>query len=134
MNTSGGCFCSSTYVEFKKYNYKLLSQLTDKSNRFLKRLHNNKLISEKELKCFPYNSKNTICLGKMYLLTKIHKMLNDVPGRPVVSNCGIPMEKRSQFLDHHLRPIMKTGKSYIKDTDDFLEKLKYLGIFHLMPY
>ena len=70
----------------------------------------------------------------MYLLTKIHKMSNDVAGRPVVSNCGTPMEKRSQFLDHHLRPIMKTGKSYIKDTDDFLEKLKYLGIFHLMPY
>ena len=70
----------------------------------------------------------------MYLLTKIHKMLNDVAGRPVVSNCGTPMEKRSQFLDHHLRPIMKAGKSYIKDTDDFLEKLKYLGIFHLMPY
>ena len=70
----------------------------------------------------------------MYLLTKIHKMLNDVAGRPVVSNCGTPMEKRSQFLNHHLRPIMKAGKSYIKDIDDFLEKLKYLGIFHLMPY
>ena len=36
LYTSGGCFCTSTCVEFKKYNYKLLSQLTEKSNRFLK--------------------------------------------------------------------------------------------------
>ena len=60
---------TSTYVEIKKYNDKLLSQLTEKSNKFFKRLYNNKLISEKELKYFSDNFKNTSCLGKMYLLT-----------------------------------------------------------------
>ena len=54
-------------------------------------------------------------------------MLNYVPGRPVISNCVTPTEKLSEFLDHHLQPIMKAGKSYIKDTGDFLEKLKNLG-------
>ena len=63
---------TSTYVEVKKYNYKLLSQLTEKSNKFLKRLYNNMLISEKELKYFSYNFKNTSCVSKMYLLPKIH--------------------------------------------------------------
>ena len=53
--------------------------------------------------------------------------LNDVPGRPVISNCGTPTEKISEFLFHHLQPIIKAGKSYIKDTIDFLEKLKNLG-------
>ena len=53
--------------------------------------------------------------------------LNDVPGRPVILNCGTPTEKLSEFLNHHLQPIMKAGKSYIKDTGDFLEKLKNLG-------
>ena len=85
------------------------------------------MISEKELKYFSYNFKNASCLGKMYLLPKIHKRLHDVPGRPVISNCGTPTEKLSEFLDHHLQPVMKAGKSYIKDSGDFLEKLKTLG-------
>ena len=42
------------------------------------------------------------------------------------------MEKLSEFLNQHLQPIMKAGKSYIKDTDDFLERFKNLG--HLMSY
>ena len=68
----------------------------------------------------------------MYLYPKIHKRLNNVPGRPVISNCGTPTEKFSEFLGHHLQPIMKAGKSYIKDTyikdpGNFSEKLKNLG-------
>ena len=42
---------TSTYVEVKKYNDQLLSQLTERSNKFFKWLYNNK-ISEKELKYF----------------------------------------------------------------------------------
>ena len=34
-----------------------------------------------------------------------------VPGRPVISNCGAPTEKASEFLDHHLQPIMGSGMS-----------------------
>ena len=63
----------------------------------------------------------------MYLPPKIHKRLFDVPGRPVISNCGTPTEKVSEFLDHHLQPVVKEGRSYVKDTQDFLEKLKHLG-------
>ena len=85
------------------------------------------MISEKELKYFSYNFKNTSCLVKMYLLPKIHKTLNDVPGRPVISNCGTSTEKFSEFLDHQLQPIIKADKSNIKDTGEFLEKLKNLG-------
>ena len=117
----------STYFEFKKYNDQLLSQLTERSNKCFKRLYNKKLISEEELKYFSYNFKNTGCLGKMYLLPKIHKRLNNVPGVPVISNCGTPTEKLSEFLDHRLQPVMKAGKSYIKDTSHFSEKLENLG-------
>ena len=35
----------------------------------------------------------------------------------------MPTEKNLEFLDHHLKPLMK-GESYIKDLGDFLEKLK----------
>ena len=54
-------------------------------------------------------------------------MLNDIPGHPVISNYGTTTEKLSGSLDHHLQPIMKAGRPYIKDTSDFLEKLKNLG-------
>ena len=67
-------------------------------------------------------------LGRFYLLPKIHKRLYDVPGRPVISNCGYYTENISAFLDYHLQPLAKTVKSYIKDTNDFLKKLKNLPI------
>ena len=62
----------------------------------------------------------------MYLLPKIHQRLVNVPGCPVISNCGTPTEKASEFLDHHLQPIMRPGLSYFKDTNGFFSKLKNL--------
>ena len=54
-----------------------------------------------------------------YLLLKIHKRLENVPGRPVISNCGFYTENISAFLDFHLQPLTREVKSYIKDTNDF---------------
>ena len=62
----------------------------------------------------------------MYLLPKIHKRLYDVPGRPVISNCGTLTEKVSEFLDNQLKPIMREGISYIKDSNDFMHKIRDL--------
>ena len=62
----------------------------------------------------------------LYLLLNIHKRLSNVPERPVISNCETPSEKFSEFLDHHLQPVMKGRKSYKKDTADFVNKLKDL--------
>ena len=61
-----------------------------------------------------------------YLLPKIHKRLYDVPGRPVISNCGYYTENISSFLDFHLQPLAREVKSYIKDNNDFLKKLRSL--------
>ena len=104
-----------------------LVKLVEKSNTMFQSLRRKNLITEKELKYFSYQYKKSTNFGKMYLLPKIHKRLDNVPGRPVISNCGTPTEKASEFLDHHLQPIMKSGVSYIKDTNDFLFKLKNLG-------
>ena len=49
----------------------------------------------------------------------MHKTLKNIPGRPVISNCGTPTEKVSEFLDLHLKPVMQSGKSYIKDSAHF---------------
>ena len=106
-----------------------MPDLTKRSNRFFKGLCNEKLITEKELKYFSFSFKSARCLGIIYLLPKIHKRLFDVPGRPIISNCGTPTET---LLDHHRQPVVKGGSFYVKHTQDFLEKLKHLGKCHLM--
>ena len=65
-------------------------------------------------------------LGRFYLLPKIHKRLCRVPGRPVISNSGYYTENISAFLDFHLQPLSQKVKSYIKDTNDFLRKIRDL--------
>ena len=101
-----------------------LIKLIEKSNSILQSLRKRKLITEEELKYFTYKYQKVTNFGKMYLLSKIYKRLVDVPGRLVISNCGTPTEKDSKFLD--LQPIMKSSTSYIKSTNDFLSKHKYL--------
>ena len=62
------------------------------------------------------------------MLPKIHKRLNNVPGRPIIPNYGAPTEKASEFLDFHLKSVMKNGASYIKDSNDFMNKVKNIEI------
>ena len=77
-------------VQFKK---QMLSNLVETSNKFFRGLKTKGFIVEKEWRYFTYEYKKACNLGKMYLLPKIHKRLSDVPGRPVISNCGMPTEK-----------------------------------------
>ena len=60
-------------------------------------------------------------------MSKIHKLLSAVPGRPVISNSGASMEKVSEYLDYVFKLIMGDGCSYIKDPSDSLKKLKNIG-------
>ena len=52
--------------------------------------------------------------------------LHNVSERPVISNCGTRTESASEVLDYHFKPIMQRGKSHIKDSGDFLNKIKNL--------
>ena len=111
--------CNQNIYKSVEFKGKILLELVEKRNHFFKSLKARGIISEKELQHFTYKYKKTTSLGKMYLLPKIHKRLYDVPGRPVISNCGTPTEKLSDFLDHYLKPVMQERESYIKDTGDF---------------
>ena len=103
-----------------------LVKLVEKTNTLFQSIKKNNLVTEKELKYFPYQYKNSTNFGKMYLIPKIHNRLDNVADCPVISNFGTPAEKASEFLDQHLQPILKSGVSYIKCTNDFLFKLKNL--------
>ena len=54
--------------------------------------------------------------SKLYLLPKIHKRLHQVPGKAVIS---FP-------LDNHFELIAPAVKCYIKNTSNFLKKLRSL--------
>ena len=58
----------------------------------------------------------------MNLLPMIHKRLYDVPGRPAISNCG----KASELLDEQLKEVKTNGWSYVKDSNNFIKKMKHL--------
>ena len=61
------------------------------------------------------------------MLPKIHKGLDNVKGRPDISNCGTLTEHISEYLDHHLKQLVSQGTSYVKDINHFLAKLSKLG-------
>ena len=111
----------------------MLSNLVDTSNKFFRGLKTKGFIAEKELKYFTYEYKKACNLGKMHILPKIHKILSDVPGRPVISNCGMPTEKVSGFFDYQLKPVMQNGKSYITDSGHFLENIKNISTLPKNP-
>ena len=63
--------------------------------------------------------------GRFYILPKVHKQ--GTPGRPIVSSNSHPTERISQFVDFHLKPLVQTTQSFIKDTTHFLNKLEQIG-------
>ena len=81
-------------------------------------------ISEKTADFLSFNIDRT---PQFYMLPKIHKNLEKPPGRPIISGCNGPTEKISKLVDHFLNPLVPSIRSYIKDTDDFLYKLKNIG-------
>ena len=96
-------------------------------NTVLKQVRDRRDISNNTL---DYLLVNNPKLGRFYLLPKIHKRLQNVPRRPVISNSGCYTENISAFLEFHLKPLAQKVKSYIKDTNDFLRKV---ASFHPLP-
>ncbi len=117
---------SKTYQRVP-HDLRTIVNLGQQSNRYFKKLFDKKLISKKVFEYFTFPVKNSAKLATIYFLPKIHKRLYSVPGRPVISNCGAATEKASEFLDHHLKPIMQASPTYIRDSSDFLEKIRELG-------
>lgn len=70
-----------------------------------------------------------------YLLPKIHKDQAKwtipgtmPPGRPIVSDCSSESYHVSEFIDHHLKPVSDKHPSYLKDTYDFLAKIRDIKV------
>ena len=91
--------------------------LIDTIHRALEKIRKRGDLSADNIKYFMVKDPK---FARFYLLPKIHKRLENVPGRPVISNCGFYTENISAFLDFHLQPLTREVKSHIKDINDFL--------------
>ena len=56
------------------------------------------------------------------LLPRVHE--EGLPGRPVVYACGSATEGMSEIVDFFLQPYMPNIPSSIKDTDDFIRRIR----------
>lgn len=70
-----------------------------------------------------------------YLLSKIHKPPESwtVPfkipaGRPLVSDCGSESYRIAEYIDYYINPLARLHACYIKDTYDFVVKLRNLKV------
>ena len=101
------------------------AEMVDRINERVRRLHSDGYISDSTLQFLLINCNARA--GRFYLLPKIHK--ENSPGRPVISGCNTPTEKISAFVDHQLKHLVPQIPSYVKDTNDFLAKLKDMERF-----
>ena len=101
------------------------AEMIELINGRIRRLHGDGYISDSTRQYLLINSDARA--GRFYLLPKIHKQ--NCPGRPVISGCNTPTEKISAFVDYHLKPLDPQILSYVKDTYDFLNKLKHMEKF-----
>ena len=65
-----------------------------------------------------------------YHLPKVHKTLQNPPGRPIVSGTNGPTEKLSRIIDHWLQDSVTQLPSYIKDSTDMLQTIQHWNMQH----
>ena len=115
---------------YTELDYPIFPSNVKKINDILTRILRKGLISEKQysyLKASPFDKQRYF-----YLLPKVHKERakwpnNDMPeGRPIVADCHSESYKVSQYIDYFLKPLAKKHESYIKDTYDFISKIRDL--------
>ena len=101
----------------------ILNQITKEINNFIELIHKHGHITKEDKEALTTHYPRLPCL---YLLPKIHK--TEVPGRPIVSATQGPTDYISAFIDFHIKPLVKSIPSYIRDTTDFLNKINSISI------
>ena len=102
----------------------LTPQHTLDINNFVQQLLDDEEIDDK---CHAFLRIDKERTSLFYMLPKIHKRLDNPPGRPIVSGNGCPTERISQLVDFFLQPTVKELPSYLRDTTHFLCRLQNLG-------
>lgn len=98
-------------------------------NRIVDRMNSEGFIDDRQWE-FLRAKADTCRPRRFYLLPKIHKDRSKWPapdqpeGRPIVSDCGSESYEISKYMDHHIRPLSTRHASYLRDTYDFVNKVR----------
>lgn len=117
---------------YKKLDTPVFPSNIPKINQILTNMYRDGYIDKKQLDFLSASDADRA--RRFYLLPKIHKPREkwphpDMPdGRPIVSDSASESCRVSQYLDSHIRPISILHPSYIKDTYDFVQKVRDLRI------
>ena len=68
--------------------------------------------------------------GKFYYNFRVHKPNEQnkaPPVRPIISGSGSLTENPSLFVEHHLKDLAKTHKTFIQDTPDLLRHIESIN-------
>ena len=118
---------------YKKISEPVFPQICDEVNTILETLKANHRLTGPQVKYLspPEDPKSRT----FYMLPKIHKPIEkwSAPGvmpkgRPIVSDCGSDSYRWSELVDHFLKPLSNIHPSYVKNTDDFIEKISQVKI------
>lgn len=118
---------------YQKINEPIHPRVKEKLNSTLDKLHKGKFLTKRQLEYLEVQETTRDRL--FYMLPKIHKERakwtddsKNPPGRPIVSDCNSDTYAISEYIDHFLKPLATQHPSYVKDTQDFLEKLRNIKI------
>ena len=123
----------NNYNHYEKVNEPIYPRTAIKITGILNKLKSAGAISEKQFNFLspPQEPRPRY----FYMLPKIHKedscwTIPNVmpPGRPIVSDCNSESKNVSSFIDSHLKRFAMDHPSYIKNTYDFVEKIKALSL------
>ena len=114
---------------YRKLDKPIFTENVKPINDILEEMAAMKVITDKQFRFLKSNESDRQRI--FYLLPKIHKpkekwpQANRMPeGRPIVSDCGSESYRVSQYIDSFIRPISILHPSYIKDTYDFVSKIR----------
>lgn len=114
---------------YKKLETPIFTDNINKINAILDRILDKGIINPKQ---YDYLAATMDARPRVfYLLPKIHKDAETWPqrqimpeGRPIVSDCGSESYRVSEYIDYFLTPLSTQHPSYLKDTYDFISKIR----------
>lgn len=121
---------SNHYVELEA---PIFEQTAKEVGVIITKLREKKFIDQKQERYL--RGENAPRARILYLLPKIHKDPSTwtipyeiPPARPIVSDCNSETYATAEFIEFYLNPLSVKHPSYIKDTYDFIDKIKGITV------
>ena len=126
MNTTDYLREGYRQLQDEQFYQKIPEDITNKiSNNILEHLTEMRSLNLITQKNFEFLNIPNPTEARFYLLPKIHK--KTVPGRPICSSVNHPTAHISKFVDEHIKKYVPKTKSYVRDIQHFISRLKQLG-------